>query len=108
MNGSFKIALTKFKRELMAILIEKGSQFVQTDIIPLVRKSWNASFAKKEKAKSANAKRGWNPLNYILLDHPNLKDDQVSRASDPTVTSTDNDTQYEASTATINIEGKKN
>jgi hypothetical protein len=72
MNGSFKMALTKFKRELMASQTGKSCRFVQTDIIPLVRKSWYKSFAKKDCAKAAIAKRGWNPLNYALLDDPNL------------------------------------
>ena len=30
-------------------------------------------FAKKEMNKKAIAERGWGPLNYILLDHPELK-----------------------------------
>jgi hypothetical protein len=72
MNGAFKIALTRFKRELLAIITGRTCRFVQTDIIPLVRKAWDASFAKSKSAKKAIAKRGWNPLNYRLLDHPNL------------------------------------
>jgi hypothetical protein len=71
-NGGFKIALTRFKREVLACLTGNTPRFMQTDIISLVRKAWYASFAKQESAKVAIAKRGWNPLIFYLLDHPNL------------------------------------
>jgi hypothetical protein len=73
MNGCFKSQLTKAKRDLLSFNTKSTSRFVQSDVIPLVRKAWYASFAKTEKAKSAIADRGWHPLNYKLLDHPSLK-----------------------------------
>jgi hypothetical protein len=59
MNGSFDLALTICKRELIAVLPEKGSQFIQKDTILFVGKSSYASLDKKENAKFAIAKRGW-------------------------------------------------
>jgi hypothetical protein len=102
MNGSYKLALTKFKWELLTILTKKGSGYMQTDIVPLVQKSWHASFAKKEKAKSAIAKGGWNPLNYVLLDHLNLNSSLASRASNQTENITDS-----SEALSINTEGNK-
>jgi hypothetical protein len=31
-----------------------------------------SSFAKEEKEKAPIAKHGWNPLKYVLLDHPKM------------------------------------
>jgi len=42
------------------------------DIMPLVNKAWNASFAHKELAKQAVAMQGWNPLNRSILMHPEV------------------------------------
>jgi hypothetical protein len=82
MNGSFKTALTKAKRELITFRTGSTSKFVQTDIVPLVRKAWYASFARAEKAKKAITKRGWNPLNYVLLDHDKLQSSLLIATSD--------------------------
>jgi hypothetical protein len=46
MNRSFKIAVTKYKWELLASPTGKSYRFVQTDIIPLFQKSWYESFPK--------------------------------------------------------------
>jgi hypothetical protein len=55
---------------------------MQIDIIPLVRKAWNASFAKVDSTKESIASSGWNPLNYVLRDHPNLVSSDVNAAKD--------------------------
>jgi hypothetical protein len=48
-----------------------------TGIIPLVRHAWEASFGRPDIAKKAVANRGWGPLNYVLLDSPDLvRDDR--------------------------------
>ena len=47
-------------------------KFSPTDVIPLVNKAWEKSFARKDCAMRAIIQRGWNPLNYVLLDHPKL------------------------------------
>jgi hypothetical protein len=36
---------------------------------------------KRDKVKSAIAKRGWNLLNYILLDHPNLVSNLIASST---------------------------
>jgi len=43
-----------------------------SDIIPLTVKAWYASFAKPNLVTKAVADRGWNPLNYALLKHPEI------------------------------------
>ena len=43
------------------------------DIIPIVRKAWEKSFGVVESNKKSLAERGWNMLNYALLQHPFLK-----------------------------------
>jgi hypothetical protein len=80
MNGCFKSALTKEKRELLTFQTGNTSRFVQTDVIPLFRKAWIQSFAKKEKTKAAIAERGWNRLYYFLLDNPKLNPTITSEA----------------------------
>jgi hypothetical protein len=48
-----------------------------TDIIPLLRHAWDVSFGRANIAKKAVANRGWGPLNYVLLDSPDLiRDDR--------------------------------
>ena len=42
-------------------------QLTATDIIPLVNKAWNASFARVDSNKKAIAERGWGPCNRNLL-----------------------------------------
>jgi hypothetical protein len=74
-NGAFKIALKKAKQCLLQhkemfppipVRIEKH------DIVGLVHEAWNQSFAQVESNKRAIAERGWSPLTYTLLDHPEL------------------------------------
>jgi hypothetical protein len=55
----------KLKRQ-MPITIEK------TDVIPLMNYAWKRSFARKESNQKALCARGWNPLNYNLLLHPEI------------------------------------
>ena len=42
------------------------------DAVGLVHRAWLKSFAKRESNQRAIAERGWNPLNYNLLDHEEL------------------------------------
>jgi len=41
--------------------------------VGIVHHAWNQSFAKVEGNKKAIAERGWAPLTYNLLDHPELQ-----------------------------------
>jgi hypothetical protein len=91
MNRSFKLALTQYKRELIALQnrsIKQSCRFVQTNIIPLVLKAWYASFLKSEKAKTAISKWGWKPLIYSLLDHPQLSSSIPSPSTPTNATAT--------------------
>ena len=45
----------------------------KTNIILVVCMAWRESFAIAVRNKKAIAERGWDPLNFILLDHPELK-----------------------------------
>jgi hypothetical protein len=64
--------LTKAKREYIRLKPLNKRKFSPTDCIPLINSAWERSFAKVEYAKKAILQRGWNPLNYVLLDHPKL------------------------------------
>jgi len=64
-NGSFKIHLTKAKREYIK---KRGApRFEPTDIVCLVNKAIRLSFGNQKSAIEAIAHRGWNPLNFDLL-----------------------------------------
>ena len=76
-NSSLKtIQLMKCKRDLLtqkerrraAIAVEKE------DIVDLVSKAWDESFAHITTNQKAVAERGWGPLNYnLLLLHPEIQ-----------------------------------
>ena len=73
-NGSFKIALTKAKQELIELRKKLGLpvKFKTSDVIPLLNKAWADSFGGASKTKKALADRGWNPLNMALLKNPDV------------------------------------
>jgi hypothetical protein len=89
MNGIFKLVLTTEKRELLSFQTKGTSRFVQSDVIPLVKKGWAESFAKKEKAKTAFSQRRWNPLNYKILDHPNVNSSTLLASSSQRIPDSD-------------------
>jgi hypothetical protein len=72
LNGSFKIALTNAKQQYLKAKEGGDLRFVPSDIVPLVKMAWQRSFARADKATSAIIKRGWGPLNYALLLHPEI------------------------------------
>jgi hypothetical protein len=43
-----------------------------TDIIPIVNGAFPTSFGGVDKSKKAIADCGWRPLNYALLQHPEV------------------------------------
>jgi len=69
-NGSYKISLSKAKKEFLE---QKLRMFIDppslapTDVIPLVNVAWSASFSRIDKNKKAIAERGWGPCNRNLL-----------------------------------------
>ena len=70
-NGSFKIAIGKAKQKLSTNRLGTymdSPGIYPTDIMSIVNDIWDCSFAVIESNETAVADRGWNPLNYCLLD----------------------------------------
>ena len=75
-NGSFNMAITKAKQNLLELKDSMGLQndgMVDTDLMPLINEAWEKSFARVDKNRNAIADRGWNPLNKALLLDPTLR-----------------------------------
>ena len=75
-NGSFKIAMSKIKSEILKKrlnLYMDHPNIQPTDIIPCVNYAWEQSFARVETNKKAIADRGWGPLNFNLLNNDDIK-----------------------------------
>ena len=82
-NGCFKMALSKLKRE---VLFKKENRRValaidKVDIVDLVSRAWEVSFARVESNKKGIADRGWSPLNYNCLLHPEIQATQYKNPS---------------------------
>lgn len=73
LNGSFKIALSQAKAHYLSFQQSDNQRFVPTDIITLITIAWHKSFGKVKTARNAVIDRGWAPLTYVLLDHPDLR-----------------------------------
>jgi hypothetical protein len=73
-NGCFKMALTRHKRNLLNKKEERREEFAihKSDIVYLVSMAWADSFARIESNRNAIADRGWSPLNYNCLCHPEI------------------------------------
>ena len=75
-NGSFKIAVSKAKKKLLEkrldIYMDSPGIF-STDIMILINDAWEQSFARVDFNKKAISDRGWNPLNYSLLNDEDIK-----------------------------------
>ena len=57
-NGSFNIAMTKAKQDLLDLKMRRMTEDMSlkpTDLVPLIKKAWNASFARKAKTQQAIA-----------------------------------------------------
>ena len=79
-NGAYKSRLALEKQLLLEKKQEMRLDFRidRHDVVGLVHRAWEYSFAKRDSSKRAISERGWNPLTYNLLDHPELnkeKDD---------------------------------
>jgi hypothetical protein len=70
LNGAFKIAMTKAKREYLLHKHSSQQSFCPTDLMPLLCQAWNNSFGKYKNGEKAIKERGWGPLNYRLLLNP--------------------------------------
>ena len=83
-NGSFNMAMTKAKQDLLALKDSLGLQnegIVDTDLMPLINQAWDKSFARVEKNKNAISDRGWNPLNKCLLLDQTLRSTMTAKES---------------------------
>ena len=81
-NGSFNMAITKAKQNLLEFKDSIGLQndgMLDTDLMPLVNKAWDKSFARVHKNRNAIVDRGWNPLNKALLLDPTLRSTMTSK-----------------------------
>jgi hypothetical protein len=72
--------LVKVKRWLLTEKSNNGYPFAieKSDVVKLVALAWKESFAQKQTNMKAIAARGWNPLNYNILLHPEI---QVSKTA---------------------------
>ena len=80
-NGSFNMAITKAKQNLLEMKDSIGMQnagMIDTDLMPLINEAWEKSFARVDKNRNAIADRGWNPLNKALLLDPTLRSTMTS------------------------------
>ena len=71
-NGTYKMNLTKAKQWIYDLKSEHYKVWKPTDIIPICHMAFDKSFAIVENVKKAICQRGWHPLNYALLLHPDL------------------------------------
>jgi hypothetical protein len=74
-NGQYKDKSKEGKEEILTMKTKHGLRFIiiKQDVMWIVHYAWEKSFARVNMNKHAIAERGWGPLNYILLDHPELK-----------------------------------
>ena len=75
-NGKFKVECKKSKSKTVRGKIRAGlpATLDRSDIVRIVHEAWKLSFARIDTNKRAIAARGWGPLNYIILDHPEWQD----------------------------------
>jgi hypothetical protein len=80
-NGVFKVRITMIKQKILECRFEKmmGIELIPFDIIPIVNFAWMGSFQNKKKQQEGNFERGWNPLNRMLLLHPELRADMTEK-----------------------------
>lgn len=70
-----EILVWKYERELT-------QSIVPTDINPLLNITFPIAFGWVDCNLSSVAERGWNPLNQVLLEHPRLKNAEISDGYD--------------------------
>jgi hypothetical protein len=81
-NGSFK---NELKRAKQYVIRKKGElhlpmQVEKTDIVGIVHRAFDVSFGNIVNSKKAIRNRGWNPLNYNLLDDKELNNREEQEA----------------------------
>jgi hypothetical protein len=75
-SGTFKIESKKTKADTVRNKIGAGlpTTLEKTDIVRIVNVAWQKSFARVNTNNRAIAARGRGPLNYILIDHPEVQE----------------------------------
>lgn len=100
-NGNFKSAWSKEKEKLIKqkIRLEMPRKIEPENVMPLLNRTFHIGFNNKQANLKAVSDRGWAPLNYILLDHPDLLESSVAldEGSSATVVTT-------STTASSNLE----
>jgi hypothetical protein len=82
-NGTFKMYITRAKRVIFNLRPHGKKQFMATDVIPLINKSFWGSYGNVTSAKKAIANRGWFPANYALLTVPAIAKTKIIDNSIP-------------------------
>ena len=107
-NGAYKTAIAKYKQKVYDMKPEAKKAWRDSDVLPIVKHAFKESFAKESSVKHAVASRGWNPLNYALLNHPDIKasmpkewEQQSNDDDDASVVVTNQSDSVAASAATI-------
>ena len=77
LNGTFKVALYKAKQNYLREKPATRKNFVSSDIIPILNRCWDGTLNNQRFALKSIRERGWNPLNYVLLDDPRLVRDEI-------------------------------
>jgi hypothetical protein len=74
-NGQYKDISKEGKEEILTIKTKHGLIFtiIKQDEMLIVGYAWEKSFAHVDMNTHSIAEIGWGPLNYILLDDPELK-----------------------------------
>ena len=84
--------MTKAKVDLLELKESKctnGNNSV-TDIIPLINRSWNSSFARSGKNRNTICERGWFPLNRNLLTMSEIFSTMTDKERDYEISSDNN------------------
>jgi hypothetical protein len=75
-NGTFKIKSKTVNASTVMSKIRAGlpPTLERSDIVCIVNVAWQSSFTRVATNKRSIAAGGWGPLNYVLLDHPELQE----------------------------------
>jgi molybdopterin converting factor small subunit len=108
LNGTYKMALTKGKEVHFLAKPPGHKGWSMTDIVPLVNYAYPLSFGNIQRGRKAISDRGWGPLNYILLQNPDIlstkgKTEAETEAenSDPSRTETETSTEAKTSWSAV-------
>ena len=85
-NGSYKSEWVREKNKLLLYRIRMGMspELSKGDILPLLNRVWNLSFALTISNRKAVRDRGWYPANYMLLTDPDvLKPKMITPITNP-------------------------